>query len=100
MKSWIGKILNLFTGLWGLVNNAGISGPSVPAEWVQKEDYIKVLDVNTFGMIETTRIFLPLVVKVKGRVVNITSMLGRIGVGFAPYVVSKFAAEGYSDVLR
>ena len=51
-------------------------------------------------MIETTRIFLPLVLKVKGRIVIITSMLGRIGVGPAPYVVSKFAAEGYSDVLR
>ncbi|VDI23945.1 Hypothetical predicted protein [Mytilus galloprovincialis] len=57
------------------------------------------LPQNT-GMVETTRIFLPLVLKTKGRVVNITSVAGRIAVLYGPYAVSKHAAEGYSDALR
>lgn len=88
-------------GLWGVVNNAGITGPVAISEWLSKEDYCRVLDVNTFGMIETTRIFLPLVLKVRGRIVNIASILGRIAAAPIPaYVVSKYAVEGYSDNLR
>ena len=59
-----------------------------------------VLDVNTLGMIETTRIFLPLILKSKGRIVNITSVAGRVAIVSGPYSASKFAAEGYSDSLR
>lgn len=87
-------------GLWGIVNNAGISGPPTPIEWCFKEDYEKTLAINTFGMIEVTRIFLPLVLKSKGRVVNMSSVVGRYAMGTAPYAVSKFAVEAYSDVLR
>ncbi|XP_076113508.1 retinol dehydrogenase 16-like [Mytilus galloprovincialis] len=88
------------TGIWGVVNNAGIAGPVVPIEWLNKTDYESVFEVNTLGMVETTRIFLPLVLKSKGRIVNITSVAGRIAVLYGPYAVSKHAAEGYSDALR
>lgn len=87
-------------GIWGVVNNAGIAGPVVPIEWLNKTDYESVFEVNTLGMVETTRIFLPLVLKSKGRIVNITSVAGRIAVLYGPYAVSKHAAEGYSDALR
>ncbi|XP_076089651.1 retinol dehydrogenase 16-like [Mytilus galloprovincialis] len=88
------------TGIWGVVNNAGIAGPVVPIEWLSKTDYENVFEVNTLGMVETTRIFLPLVLKTKGRVFNITSVAGRVAVLYGPYAVSKHAAEGYSDALR
>lgn len=91
---------HVISGLWGIVNNAGISGPPTPIEWCFKEDYEKTLAINTFGMIEVTRIFLPLVLKSKGRVVNMSSVIGRYAMGTAPYAVSKFAIEAYSDVLR
>ncbi|XP_052067234.1 retinol dehydrogenase 16-like [Mytilus californianus] len=87
------------TGIWGLVNNAGISGPAVPVEWLNKTDYKSVFEINTLGMIETSRIFLPLVLKSKGRIVNITSVAGRMAALSGPYALSKYAAEGYSDVL-
>ncbi|XP_070565913.1 retinol dehydrogenase 16-like [Ptychodera flava] len=88
------------TGLWGLVNNAGISGLSCPYEWLQKEDFQHVLDINILGMIDVTNIFLPLIKQSKGRVVNIASVLGRIASPGGCYSISKFAVEAYSDGLR
>ncbi|VDI15640.1 Hypothetical predicted protein [Mytilus galloprovincialis] len=88
------------TGLWGVVNNAGITGNLGPVEWLTRKDYQAAFEINTLGMVETTRIFLPLIIKEKGRIVNITSMMGRIAAANPTYIVSKFAAEGYSDVLR
>ena len=52
------------------------------------------------GTVETCRVFLPLLLKEKGRIVNVTSVMGRIASANVPYAVSKFAAEGYSDALR
>ncbi|KAK3095115.1 hypothetical protein FSP39_010460 [Pinctada imbricata] len=88
------------TGLWGLVNNAGIAGAIGELEWLKLENYKLVMDINFFGIVETCRIFLPLVRREKGRIVCITSILGRIAAGGASYASSKFAAEGYCDVLR
>ena len=87
-------------GLWGLVNNAGVGGVTTPAEWATKEDWMQCLSVNLFGVIYVTRAFLPLVRLAKGRVVNIASMLGRISTGPAPYCVSKYGVEAFSDCLR
>lgn len=63
------------SGLWGLVNNAGVH---YFAEIEMTSDTImrKVLDVNLFGTINVTQAFLPLVRKSKGRVVNVSSLLG------------------------
>ena len=87
-------------GLWGLVNNAGVGGVTTPAEWATKEDWMQCLSVNLFGVIYVTRAFLPLVRLAKGRVVNTASMLGRIATGPAPYCVSKYGVEAFSDCLR
>ncbi|XP_071120324.1 17-beta-hydroxysteroid dehydrogenase type 6-like [Mytilus edulis] len=88
------------TGIWGLVNNAGIVGSPVPVEWLSREDYQETLAVNTFGMIEMCRVFLPLLLKANGRIINMSSIAGRIAIATAPYTISKYAVEGYSDVLR
>ncbi|XP_069106940.1 17-beta-hydroxysteroid dehydrogenase type 6-like [Argopecten irradians] len=89
-------------GLWGLVNNAGIFGHScyVAFDWLKIEEYKTVMNVNLYGTIEMTRTFLPLIRKKKGRIVNITSVSGRVAIGGAPYVCSKYAAEGFADTLR
>ena len=65
----------LSPGLWGLVNNAGLSILSSLNEWMKKEDFAKILDVNLLGVIEVTLSMLPLVRKAKGRVVNVSSAL-------------------------
>ncbi|XP_054602933.1 retinol dehydrogenase 1 isoform X3 [Nothobranchius furzeri] len=87
-------------GLWGLVNNAGRSIPIGPTEWMQLEDFTKVLDVNLIGVIDVTLQFLPLVKKARGRVVNVASILGRLSLTGGAYCVSKWGVEAFSDSLR
>ncbi|NXN62874.1 RDH16 dehydrogenase, partial [Himantopus himantopus] len=87
-------------GLWGLVNNAGIAVPSAPNEWLTKDDFVKVLDVNLVGLIEVTLSLLPLVRRARGRVVNVASVMGRISFFGGGYCISKFGVEAFSDSLR
>ncbi|XP_057614002.1 retinol dehydrogenase 16-like [Chionomys nivalis] len=87
-------------GLWGLVNNAGISIPVGPNEWMNKEDFAKILDVNLLGMIEVTLSMLPLVRKARGRVVNVSSIMGRVSFSGGGYCISKYGVEAFSDSLR
>ncbi|NXN76955.1 RDH16 dehydrogenase, partial [Himantopus himantopus] len=76
-------------GLWGLVNNAGIAVPSAPNEWLTKDDFVKVLDVNLVGLIEVTLSLLPLVRLARGRVVNVASVMGRVSFFGGGYCISK-----------
>ncbi|KAM8857520.1 retinol dehydrogenase 7-like [Synchiropus picturatus] len=87
-------------GLWGLVNNAGRSTPMAPSDWMQLEDFQKVLDVNLVGLIEVTLQFLPLLKKAKGRVVNVASIMGRLSLTGGGYCPSKWGVEAFSDSLR
>jgi NAD(P)-dependent dehydrogenase (short-subunit alcohol dehydrogenase family) len=90
----------LVAGLWAIVNNAGIMGPAGPAEMCTRQDFLAPLQVNLLGMTQVTRHFLRLVRKEKGRIVNTVSVAGKVAIGPCPYVASKFAAMGYSDMLR
>ncbi|XP_026536578.1 11-cis retinol dehydrogenase [Notechis scutatus] len=87
-------------GLFGLVNNAGLGSSIGPTEWMTVEDYRKVMSVNTFGMIEVSLAFLPLLKQARGRVVNVSSVLGRISANGGGYCVSKYTVEAFSDSLR
>ncbi|XP_066470440.1 retinol dehydrogenase 16-like isoform X2 [Tiliqua scincoides] len=87
-------------GLWGLVNNAGIATPAAPNEWLTKDDFAKVINVNLLGLIDVTLHMLPLVKKARGRVVNVSSVLGRVATGGGGYSPSKFGVEAFSDSLR
>ncbi|XP_066468928.1 retinol dehydrogenase 16-like [Tiliqua scincoides] len=87
-------------GLWGLVNNAGIASPMAPNEWLTKEDFAKVINVNLLGLIDVTLHMLPLVKKARGRVVNVSSASGRLSTAGGGYSPSKFGVEAFSDSLR
>ncbi|XP_004692488.1 PREDICTED: retinol dehydrogenase 7-like [Condylura cristata] len=87
-------------GLWGLVNNAGTGVPLGPNEWLTKEDFMKVLDVNLLGLIEVTLGMLPLVRKARGRIVNVSSVGGRLSLFGGGYCISKYGVEAFSDSLR
>ncbi|XP_062974682.1 retinol dehydrogenase 7-like [Elgaria multicarinata webbii] len=87
-------------GLYGLVNNAGRSMPMAPTDWMQLEDFHTTLDVNLMGLIEITLKLLPLLKKSKGRLVNVSSVLGRLAFIGGGYCVSKWGVEAFSDSLR
>lgn len=87
-------------GLFGLVNNAGVANPIGPTEWMGMEDYRQVMAVNAFGAIEVTLQFLPLLKRARGRVVNTSSVLGRLSANGGGYCISKYCVEAFSDSLR
>ncbi|XP_061493637.1 D-beta-hydroxybutyrate dehydrogenase, mitochondrial-like [Rhineura floridana] len=87
-------------GLWGLVNNAGVASFG-DVEFTSIEKYKRVADVNLWGTIRVTKAFLPLIRGARGRVVNVTSMLGRMASPLrSSYCVSKFGVEAFTDCLR
>ncbi|KAL7989776.1 hypothetical protein Chor_012442 [Crotalus horridus] len=87
-------------GLWGLVNNAGVAFPLAPNQWLTKDDFAKVLNVNLLGVVDVTLHLLPLIRRARGRVVNVSSLAGRIACSGGGYSPSKFALEAFSDSLR
>lgn len=87
-------------GLWAVVNNAGVSTPSGPTDWLTVEDFKQMLSVNLFGVIDVTLSVLPLIKMSQGRVVNVSSVFGRIAPFGGPYCVSKYGVEAFNDSLR
>jgi NAD(P)-dependent dehydrogenase (short-subunit alcohol dehydrogenase family) len=86
--------------LAGLVNNAGIA-ISAPLEFVPIDELRHQLEVNVVGQVAVTQAFLPALRTGRGRIVNVSSIGGRIALPLAgPYNASKFALEGISDALR
>ena len=66
----------MLTGLWGLVNNAGIQH-MLPIEMTPLHIFKSTADVNLWGMIDVTKTFLPLLKKARGRVINFSSVAGK-----------------------
>jgi NAD(P)-dependent dehydrogenase (short-subunit alcohol dehydrogenase family) len=92
--------------LFGLVNNAGIAVLG-PLAYLPLERFRLQIEVNLLGVHAVTQAFLPLLgtessrTGKPGRVVNISSISGRLAMPFAgAYAASKFGLEGYSDSLR
>ncbi len=87
------------TGLYALVNNAGIydGGPVLTTD-VDVQNL--VYKVNVEGVFRTTKAFGPLVVASKGRIATTGSIAGTIaGPGFAAYSGSKHFIEAFTDSL-
>jgi NAD(P)-dependent dehydrogenase (short-subunit alcohol dehydrogenase family) len=84
-----------------LVNNAGY-GSYGAVEDVPLDEARRQFEVNVFGAARLTQLVLPhMRARRSGRVINISSMGGRIYTPFgAWYHATKFALEGFSDSLR
>jgi NAD(P)-dependent dehydrogenase (short-subunit alcohol dehydrogenase family) len=86
--------------LSGLVNNAGVAVAG-PLEFVPIEELRAQLEINVIGQVAVTQAFLPALRRGRGRIVNISSIGGRVALPMAgPYAASKFALEAISDSLR
>ena len=83
-----------------LVNNAGI-GVNAPVEVFAIDEWRRLFEVNFFGHIAVIQTLLPALIRNKGRVVNISSVGGKIAMAtYGPYAGTKFALEAVSDALR
>ncbi|AKK02377.1 oxidoreductase [Corynebacterium epidermidicanis] len=84
-----------------LINNAGF-GFYGALEDVDIADARQQFDVNVFGLMELTKVVLPIMrTQGSGRIINTSSMGGRMVAYFGGwYHASKYAVEALSDALR
>lgn len=94
------EIASKVSELAGLVNNAGIAVAG-PLEFMPIGHLRKQFEVNVIGQVAVTQSLLPLLRRGKGRIVNLSSMEGRLTMPFVgPYCASKSALEALTEALR
>ncbi len=86
-------------GLYGLVNNAGVT-VIAPLIEVPEKEFNFQMDVNVYGPYRVTKAFAPLIIESKGRITTTGSASGFTTWGLGgPYAMSKHAIEAFTDVL-
>ena len=81
-----------------VVNNAGVGGGQ-PIDTTETASWRRVLDTNVWGTFLVSRHAVPMLGD-GGRIVNVSSVLGRFGVpGYTAYCASKHAVIGFTRAL-
>jgi len=94
VKAHFGKVNQIY-------NNAGIAFAG-DIEVSQFKDIEKVMDVDFWGVVNGTKVFLPhLIESGDGHIINVSSVFGLFAVpGQAAYNAAKFAVRGFTEALR
>jgi NAD(P)-dependent dehydrogenase (short-subunit alcohol dehydrogenase family) len=97
----IQAILGEYSAIDALINNAGVIQMG-PLEHMTTEDFEEAMAAHFWGPLYLTQACVPAMKRRGfGRIVNITSIGGRVAVPhLAPYCASKFALVGFSDSIR
>ena len=83
-----------------LINNGAFAIPA-PLEDLPREAMREIFETNFLGWHDLTRRLLPALRESRGRVVNVSSVLGFLSLRYrGAYNATKFAVEGWSDALR
>src|SRR5215210_2914864 len=102
IQSLITQTLDKYGRIDVLVNNAGFGR----LDWLEKLDPLKDIqsqfDVNVLGVIQTTRLTLPVMMKQRsGHIINMCSMAGLVATPtYTIYAACKHAVHGFSEALR
>lgn len=96
LAAWVG---DKFGACHALVNNAGVGGGRFGGR-ADYDDVVRTLDVNVLGVVRGMAAFHDLLAaSAPSRIVNVASVNGKIGIGPAGYVASKFAVIGFSEAV-
>ena len=90
-----------FGAVHQIYNNAGIAFTG-DVEVSSYKDIERVMDVDFWGVVNGTKVFLPhLIASGDGHVINISSVFGLFSVpGQSAYNSAKFAVRGFTEALR
>ncbi len=101
VRSFFDRIADEQGRLDVLVNNAGIAGPTAPAEVVDPADWDRTIEVNLNGQFYCAREAIPLLKAAGGgSIINMSSNAGFSGLPLrAPYTASKWAVIGLTKTL-
>lgn len=101
MTDWAAAVSTHFGQVDGIVNNAGVA-LSCHAGEQTREDFNWLFDINFWGVVNGTEVFLPyLQSRPQASLVNISSLFGLMSVpSQSAYNAAKFAVRGYSESLR
>ena len=95
----IKEIENKFGSLNILVNNAGITQDRTLMK-MTPDEWKKVIDVNLTGVFNCTKSALSLITQTKGKIINISSVVGQAGnFGQTNYAASKAGIIGFTKSL-
>lgn len=102
MEAAVAAVLDTTGGTLDALFNNGAYGLVGPLEDVPTDGLRDLFESNFFGYHTLTRLVLPAMrAQGHGRILNCSSVLGFMAMRWrGPYVASKFALEGLSDVLR
>ncbi|HET9058017.1 MAG TPA: SDR family oxidoreductase [Chitinophagaceae bacterium] len=99
-RRFIESTLKIYGGIDILINNAGISMRALFRD-VEMEVMKKVMDINFFGAVYTTKYAISSIIERKGTIVGISSIAGYRGLpGRSGYSASKHALNGWLEALR
>ena len=102
IRNVIDKTMETFGRIDVLFNNAGFGR----LNWLENLDPVKDIEaqllVNVHGVLQTTRLALPIMIKQRsGSIINMCSMAGLVGTPtYTIYAASKHAIHGFSEALR
>jgi NAD(P)-dependent dehydrogenase (short-subunit alcohol dehydrogenase family) len=102
VRKGVASVLDNFSRLDVLVNNAGTSGPIKPVQDVSLEDWQRTIGVNLTGTFLCCKYAVPHIIKSQndGRIVNISSMGWTKAIAFrTPYSASKAGIVGLTRAL-
>ena len=95
VKEMIDKTLDRFGRLDYACNNAGIEGKMAGIAAYSEEDWDKVLNINLRGQWLCMKYEIPAILKQGGAIVNVSSILGKVGFAEAPaYTAAKHGLNG------
>ncbi len=95
------RVLEEFGNVDVVINNAALLGSRTELVDTTPSTWERVMEVNVNGVFYVTRSFLlPMIHRQRGSIINVTSSVGRQGrARWGAYAVSKFAVEGFTQVL-
>jgi 3-oxoacyl-[acyl-carrier protein] reductase len=93
------KIKEEFGQLDVLINNAGICQDRTLAK-MTKEEWQRVIDIDLTGVFNVTKSCLPLIISSKGKIINVSSVVGQRGnFGQTNYAAAKAGIIGFTKSL-